>query len=192
MTWPVTEFLKLLLAEILLRRRQSQFFCASSSGVQKVLHFPVKAAWGPSWSVLQRNVFQVRMSAFKYCLSGYGPVSPYSFCWKWPCVTCKLSWPEDLLHIGVVIWQLLCTWKAKCAGVMEFPSSSSVLGKTFTKPHEEVLLTQVYTGCAVFGEPVVPGGKGGVGFPNSMWLNSTVPALAIPMFWASFWWNCTL
>lgn len=49
-----------------------------------------------------------------------------------------------LLCRDMAILQLLRTWKAKCAGVIRFPSSLSVLEKTDSKSPDRAFLTQDY------------------------------------------------
>lgn len=89
------------------------------------------------------------------------------------------SW-AFLLGSSFVHWygnfQLLCTWKAKCAGVIRFPNSPLVLEKIDARSHDEAFLTQAYREGLVMWRACGTRLQGRNMFSSSMSLSSMILA----------------
>lgn len=146
------------------------------TGMKTVLQLPVKAGWGHPRSVLQLNV----------------PCKQPSTCLRIPSLFSFLLQSLSLAFVGngiitsnllgfllcsdMAILQLLWTWKAKCAGVIRFPSFPSMLGKTDAKSPDRAFLTQDYREDLVMWRACGTGLQGRNVLCSSMSLSSSVLA----------------
>lgn len=52
----------------------------------------------------------------------------------------------------MAILEFLATWKARCAAVIRFPNSSSIVKKSDAKSNGEAFLTQAYREDLIYAE----------------------------------------